>query len=92
MAPARGYKWNNKREESNLTLLRASASRTADCITTFRDEGFPLISRQQLNVIMYLFALPIPRVALIEIASKPKLFRRSEGFVSNLSGNLAPKF
>jgi hypothetical protein len=61
MAPARGYKWNNKREEAFLVLLRDAITNGqrvengwkpefwTDCVTAFRDEGFPPISRQQLE-------------------------------------------
>jgi hypothetical protein len=49
MAPARGYKWNNKREESFLVLLRDAITNGqrvengwkpefwTDCITAFRE-------------------------------------------------------
>jgi hypothetical protein len=61
MAPARGYKWNNRREELYLVLLRdiiTNGQRVengwkpefwTNYITAFRDKGFPPISRQQLK-------------------------------------------
>jgi Myb/SANT-like DNA-binding domain len=61
MHPACGYKWNPKLEDVYLTLLRDAITNGQrvengwkpqfwdDCILAFRDEGFGVISRQQLE-------------------------------------------